>query len=71
MMSKEELDHVAYMQSLATLRNIISILAFTALAALFGKWWISLLALLFLCEYKFKAGTEEEEETEDEEKREE
>lgn len=34
------------------LKNIIAILAWTALAILFNKWWIALFAILFVSDIK-------------------
>ena len=35
-------------------KNIVAIIAWTALAILFSKWWIALFALLFLSDVKTK-----------------
>ena len=40
-----------------TIVNIISVICWTVLAVLFGKWWVALFALLFMTSVETKGGS--------------
>lgn len=41
------------------IKNSICVICWTALAVVFGKWWIALFGLLYMSDIKFKEAPDE------------